>query len=102
MTDHPLPGKTEWETQQYRADRGHHVAAAQAYAYLGRRLETDPAFPLPDGAEAVIAQAAAAMQAVAAAREADSEAYATGRRAALLDALAEDRAAKAARKAVLA
>ena len=102
MTDSPLPGKTEWETRQYFADHGHHVAAAQAYLYIGRRLETDPAYPLPDGTEAVIALAAADMQDVAAAREADSLAWAARRRAALLEALAEDRAARAARKAVLA
>ncbi len=76
MTEHPLPGKTAWESQQWLQDRGHHVSAAQAYLYIGHRLETDPNFPVPDGAEAVIAFAAADMQDVNAARQARTEAFA--------------------------
>jgi len=60
-----LPWRTEWETRQCLQGRGHRVAAAQAYRYIARRLETDDTYPLPDGAETVIAMAAAAMQSLA-------------------------------------
>ena len=83
MTESILPGKTERETHRYYADRGHHVAAAQAYSYIGHLLETDDDYPLPEGSEAVIALAAAAMQAVHARRMASAEAYAAERRAAI-------------------
>ena len=76
MTEHNLPGRTDWESQQYRRDHGHRVAAAQAYHYLGRLIETDDSFPLPEDSEAVITAAAAAMQAYAAARMAAIEAAA--------------------------
>ena len=76
MTEINLPGRTDWESQQYRRDHGHRVAAAQAYHYLGRLIETDDSFPLPEGSEAVITAAAAAMQAYAAARMAAIEAAA--------------------------
>ena len=56
-----LPWRTERETHEYLRDRGHRIAAAQAFRYLGRLIETDDDYPLPDGAEAVIAMAAAAM-----------------------------------------
>ena len=68
MTEINLPGRTDWESQQYRRDHGHRVAAAQAYHYLGRLIETDDSFPLPEDSEAVVTAAAAAMQAYAAAR----------------------------------
>ena len=68
MTEINLPGRTDWESQQYRRDHGHRVAAAQAVRYIGRLIETDDSFPLPEGSEAVITAAAAAMQAYAAAR----------------------------------
>ena len=72
--DENLPGRTEWETREYYKDHGHHIAAAQAYTYLGHLLETNPAFPLPDGAEEVIAAAAAAMEGIASARRDAAEA----------------------------
>ena len=75
MTEINLPGRTDWESQQYRRDHGHRVAAAQAYHYLGRLIETDDSFPLPEDSEAVVT-AAAAMQAYAAARMAAIEAAA--------------------------
>ena len=56
-----LPWRTEWETRQCLQDRGHRVAATEAYRYIARRIEADDDYPLPDGAEAVIAMAAAAM-----------------------------------------
>src|ERR1035441_10274217 len=45
MIETNLPGKTAWESQQYRRDHGHRVAAAQAYRYLARRIETDESYP---------------------------------------------------------
>ena len=56
-----LPWRTERETREYLRDHGHRVAAVYAYRYIAKRLETDDSYPLPDGAEAVIAAAAAAM-----------------------------------------
>ena len=52
---------TDWARAQHDADNGHRIAAAQAYRYIAKRLEADDSYPLPDGAEAVIAAAAAAM-----------------------------------------
>jgi cellulase/cellobiase CelA1 len=86
MIETNLPGKTAWESQQYRRDHGHRVAAAQAYRYLARRIETDESYPLPPVSEAVIALAAAAMQDVHADRLASAEAYAAGRVAAITGA----------------
>lgn len=57
-----LPWRTERETREYLKDHGHRVAAIHAYRYIAKRLETDPSYPLPPGAETVIAMAAAAMQ----------------------------------------
>ena len=90
-----LPGKTEHETHEYRRDHGHHIAAAEAYRYMWRLLESDPAFPLPASAETVIAEAHDAMQAVHAARAADLEAHVARRREALYADLAEYRAERA-------
>ena len=56
-----LPWRTERETREYLKDHGHRVAAIHAYRYIAKRLETDDTYPLPPGAEAVIAMAAAAM-----------------------------------------
>jgi hypothetical protein len=84
-----FPGKTAAETQQYLADHGHRVAAAQAYRYLGRLIETDPAYPLPQGTEDVIATAATAMQDVYDRRMANLDAYVAARKAALHAAVAE-------------
>ena len=83
-----LPGKTEAETRQYLRDHGCRVAAAQAYRYLGRLIETDDTYPLPPGSEAVIALAATAMQDVHARRTASLEAYVAGRVAAIHAAVA--------------
>ena len=96
MTETNLPGRTDWETQQYLRDHGHRVAAAQAYRYLARRIETDPTYPLPEGSEAVIAHAAAAMQDVHATRTADAEAYVAKRLAAIYADLAAMRAERVA------
>jgi hypothetical protein len=79
MSEINLPGKTDWESQQYRKDHGHRVAAAQAYRYLARQIEDDESYPLPPGSEAVITLAAAAMQDANAARTARIEAYAAQR-----------------------
>ena len=87
-----LPGKTEHETHEYRRDRGHRIAAAQAYRYIARLIETSDDYPLPAGSEAVIAHAAAAMRDVHATRTADAEAYAAGRLAAIYGDLAAYRA----------
>lgn len=70
-----LPWRTEWETRQCLQGRGHRVAAIQAYRYIARKLETDDDYPLPDGAEAVIAAAAAAMQSLAKLHEAVAETH---------------------------
>jgi hypothetical protein len=64
-----LPGRTEWESREYLKDHGHRIAVVMAYRYIAKRIETDPDFPLPLDAEAVIARAAAAMQSLAALRE---------------------------------
>ena len=74
MTESILPGRTEWETREYFRDHGHRIAAAQAYGYLGHLIETNPGFPLPAGAEEVIAAAAAAMDGIASARRNAAEA----------------------------
>ena len=88
MTANNLPGRTDWESREYRKDHGHRVAAAQAYLYIGRAIETDPDYPLPPDAEAVIALAYEAMQA-----------YAAGRRDAIKAAAAETSAAITGRSA---
>lgn len=76
-TEHEnLPGRTEWESHQYLRDHGHRVAAAQAYRYLASRIETDDTYPLPEGSEAVIAAAAAAMQRIAEIRAGVAELHA--------------------------
>jgi len=93
MKDPTLPGKTEAETHQYLQDHGHRVAAAQAYRYLARIIETDDTYPLPPGSEAVITLAATAMQDLHARRAASLEAYANERKDAILAALAEGRGA---------
>ena len=77
MDGHNLPGKTGRETHEYLRDHGHRIAAAQAYRYIAKRIETDDTYPLPPGSETVIARAAAAMQSLAAIREAVAEARAT-------------------------
>jgi hypothetical protein len=89
-----LPGRTDHETAEYRRDRGHHVAAAMAYQAVGRRLLTDPDFPLPPGSDAVIAIAAAAEQEAYVKRQADHEAYAARRLGALYASLDEYRAVR--------
>ena len=74
--DENLPGKTDWETRQYRKDHGHRVAVAQAHRYLASRIEADDDYPLPPGSDAVVARAAAAMESLAKLREAAHEVYA--------------------------
>ena len=59
-----LPGRTERETREYLKDYGHRVAVIEAHRYIAARLETDPDYPLPEDSGAVIARAAAAMQAL--------------------------------------
>jgi len=83
-----LPGKTDWETHEYLRDRGHRVAAAQAYRYLARRIETDDSYPLPPGSEAAIALAAETMADVLADPSASTVAYAARRVAAIHAAVA--------------
>ena len=92
MNDPTLPGKTERETHDYLQDRGHRIAAAQAYHYLARIIETHDDYPLPAGTAAVIAHAAAAMRDVHATRTADAEAYVARRRDAIYADLAAWRA----------
>jgi len=87
MKDH-LPGKTETETRQYLTDRGHRIAAAQAYRYLGRLIEADDNYPLPPDAGAVIALAASAMKDIHDRRTASLDAYVAGRVAAIHAAVA--------------
>jgi hypothetical protein len=84
-----LPWRTERETRQCLQDQGHRIAAIQAFAYLGRVIETDPDFPLPPGTEDMIALAAATMADIAARRQARAEAYALERRAAIQRAAGE-------------
>ena len=71
-----LPGKTDHETHEYLRDHGHRIAAAMAYQDTGRRILADDDYPLPEGHEAVIAEATAAMREAHARRNADHEAYA--------------------------
>ena len=78
-----LPWRTERETRECLQDRGHRIAAAQAYHYIGKRIEGDDSYPLPPDAEAVIALAAEAMQAYAAARMAAIKAAAAETHAAI-------------------
>jgi hypothetical protein len=80
---------TPREREQHDADNGHRIAAAQAYRYLGRVIETDPTYPLPPGAEDIIALAAATMENINARRIASAEAYAHERRAAIKNAAGE-------------
>ena len=89
MTDQTLPGRTEHETHEYLRDHGHRITAALAYRYLASRIETDDDYPLPDGSEAVIAEAAATMRDVHAARQASAEAYAAASLTRLHAAVAE-------------
>ena len=44
-----LPGKTRWETEQYRKDCGKHAAQAQAFMRLALLMEYDEDFPAPLG-----------------------------------------------------
>ena len=74
MDESVIPGKTPWESREYLRDHGHRIAAAQAYAYLGHLIETDPSYPLPVGAKEVVAAAAAAMEGMANARRNAAEA----------------------------
>ena len=76
MTAAALEGRTEHEAQQYRLDHGHRIAAAQAYHYMARLIETDDSYPLPPGSEDIILAAATAMRDIAARRQASAEAYA--------------------------
>ena len=92
MTEHTLPGRTSRETREYLQDHGHRVAAAQAYRYLGRLIESDDTYPLPPGSEDIIALAAKAMEDVLASRTASAEAYVHGRIAAIHADLAAHRA----------
>ena len=91
-----LPGRTEHETHEYLRDHGHRITAAMAYRYLARCIETDPAYPLPEGSDAVIAAAAASMTELHAARQASAEAYVARQRAALYAGLDEYRAEREA------
>ena len=88
-----LPGRTERESHEYLKDRGHRVAAAQAYAYIGRLIGTDNSYPLPDGCDDIILAAATAMRDIAARRQASIEAYAHERLATLHAEVAETVAA---------
>lgn len=89
MTSTPLPGRTERETHEYLRDHGHRLAAALAFHYHARRIETDDTYPLPDFSEEVIAAAGTDMQAVTEARSAGSQAYADKCLASLHGAVAE-------------
>ena len=93
MTAAALEGRTEHESQQYRLDRGHRVAAIQAYRYIARLIETDDDYPLPPGTEDIILTASAAMRDIAARRLASAEAYAHDRLAAIHGAVDESVAA---------
>ena len=92
MTAAALEGRTEHESQQYRLDHGHRVAAVQAFAYIGRVIDTDPAYPLPPCTEDIIALAAATMQEIHTRRTADAEAFVAARREAIYASLDEMRA----------
>jgi len=45
--DDNLPGKTRWETEQYRRSCGKHAAQAQAFMHLGLLMEYDEDSPAP-------------------------------------------------------
>ena len=45
--DDNLPGKTRWETEQYRRSCGKHAAQAQAFMRLGLLMEYDEDSPAP-------------------------------------------------------
>ena len=89
MTAAALEGRTEHESQQYRLDRGHRVAAIQAYRYIARLVETDDDYPLPPGTEDIILTASAAMRDIDDYGLAGAEAYAHERRDAILAASGE-------------
>ena len=42
-----LPGRTEWESQQYRTDGGMHARLAQGLIDMGRYIRTHPDLPIP-------------------------------------------------------
>lgn len=75
----PLPGRTAWESHQYLLDHGHRVAVAQAHRYLADRIEADDNYPLPDGSDALVAEAASAFAAREQIRDAAREVLASVR-----------------------
>ena len=99
MTEQTLPGRTGHETHEYLRDHGHRIAAAMAYQDTGRRILTDDDYPLPEGHEAVIAEAHDAMREAHARRNADHEAYAAASLARLHAEVVETIAAMTPRSA---
>lgn len=47
MTETNLPGKTTWESQQYRTDGGMHARLAQGLIDMGHYIRTHPDLPIP-------------------------------------------------------
>ena len=80
--DSTIPGRTEWESRQYLLDHGHRVAVAQAHRYIASQIEADENYPLPDGSDALVAEAAAALARRLAIRDAAAETLASIRGAA--------------------
>jgi hypothetical protein len=51
MTGTPLPGKTQWETDQYLADGGMHARLAQSLIEAAHFIRTHPDLPIPHSVE---------------------------------------------------
>lgn len=51
MTATPLPGRTEWESQQYRTDGGMHARMAQGLREAARFIESHTDLPIPSSVE---------------------------------------------------
>jgi hypothetical protein len=51
MTESNLPGRTDWESQQYRADGGMHARLAQGLRDAAHYVETHPDIPIPASVE---------------------------------------------------
>lgn len=51
MTEHNLPGRTEWESQQYRTDGGMHARLARGLIDMGHYIRTHPDLPIPADVE---------------------------------------------------
>lgn len=52
-----LPGRTAWESEQYRRDHGRRAAVVRAHRALADLIEADEDCPIPPGNDIVVAAA---------------------------------------------